>query len=113
METPKTTTLDLTKDAPSLPSSVVRRMNHREWLFQFALMLESDPPPKSSLVGERAMRRPMTPFRMGAITRLRYAAQYCGVLEDENAALQRDLDKALAALEHHLKEEELRDDTGR
>jgi hypothetical protein len=53
---------------------------------------------------------PMTAFRQGAITRLHWAARYIGFLEKRNSSLQaqlaateRDLTRALAAVDAHSK----------
>ena len=100
------TQLDLAKVAAStLPLNLLRKMNHREWLSQFAMTLEA---PVKGLAGKPVM---MTPFKQGAINRLRMASQYIEALEAENAALQRDLDKALAALDHEVKQNNRREGT--
>jgi hypothetical protein len=61
-------------DYHSLPADVaLRRMDHRQWLSQFAFALETSPK-----AGPQ-----MTPFRAGAIGRLRLAVQYIKLLEHE------------------------------
>ena len=81
----------------------LRRMNHVEWLGQFAQVLGISPKDHGI---------PMTPFRAGAISRLRFAATYIALLEADVERLstglrasERDLGKALAALEAHMKGE--------
>lgn len=53
----------------------IRAMNHREWLMQFSMVLAIAPK------GGRAPE--MTPFRAGAISRLKMAARYIELLEHD------------------------------
>jgi hypothetical protein len=81
-----------------MPDDLLRRLDHGEWLRGFALVLETSPK-------ERGL--PMTPFRAGAITRLRYAARYIELLEGANELLTRQI------REHRRVDEILEEDTGR
>lgn len=76
----------------------LRRMNHREWLLQFAQVLSVSPNSKPSLDGSyRGM--PMTPFRAGAITRLGQAAEYIALLEKDLVEMADRIDKLVSDLE--------------
>lgn len=60
---------------PGMPEEVLRGMNHREWLVQFSeTLLTQYRRPDGTTV-------PMTPFRIGAINRLKMAASYIALLE--------------------------------
>jgi hypothetical protein len=95
MPTPPDITADPAKD------NLLRKLNHAEWLGQFAIILEL----------QTETRRPMTPFRAGAISRLRMAAEYIDLLQRE----QRDLVRERLFLENELREAKLDQsvDTGR
>lgn len=82
-----------TVKVPELSEAVLRRMNHVEWLQQFAQVLQMQPRDKTGV--------PMTPFRAGAIGRLVLAARYIGLLVKELHWLSRD-NKALRAQVRHL-----------
>jgi len=56
------------------------RMSHADWLADFALSLETM---------QRNKGVPMTPFRLGAINRLRMAARYIAFLEKRVLLLQK------------------------
>lgn len=91
-----------------MPHDVLRKLNHREWLSQCALLFEKNWGPNSPQ---------MTPFRAGMISRIRLAAEYISLLEADAHKLaealrasERDLGKALAALKHHRENEEREDD---
>jgi hypothetical protein len=70
-----------------LKDEFIRRMNHGEWLSQFAVTLE---------VSQKDRPVPMTPFRAGAISRLRFAAAYIDLLERE----ARDYVREIEVLKH-------------
>ena len=67
-------------DAEAVPEEALRRMNHAEWLGQFSVVLDTP---------VQGRPTPMTPFRMGAITRLKLAARYIALLEADVVALQK------------------------
>jgi hypothetical protein len=90
------------------------KADHAEWLRSFAYHMSLD-------TGVT-----MTAFRQGAITRLWWAFRYLEFIDKRNASLQervvklereaealsaalkattRDLDRAMAALDHHLKQD--------
>ena len=82
---------------PGVPEEVLRGMNHREWLAQFSEVLKVSPRDGRDAI-------PMTPFRAGAISRLKMAAEFIGLLQADIRELQhtlaatnRDLTRALAA----------------
>jgi len=83
---------DETIRVPKMPDDVLRKMNHSEWLMQFAAVLNMKHPGRE---------QPMTPFRAGAISRLALARQYIELLEHENKMYRRkekqDGDEAGAA----------------
>lgn len=62
-----------TVDAERVPDDVLRRLNHADWLGQFAQVLNLKAPGSP----------PMTPMRQGAITRLELAAKYIRLLEKD------------------------------
>jgi hypothetical protein len=66
---------------PDVDEKVLRKMNHVEWLRQFAQVLQVQPRDRAS---------PMTPFRAGAIGRLTLASRYIGVLVRELHWLAKD-----------------------
>lgn len=87
MDLPKLPTLngetvgeDQTITVPKMPDDVLRKMNHSEWLQQFATVLNMKHPGRE---------QPMTPFRAGAISRLHLARQYIELLEHENKMYRR------------------------
>jgi hypothetical protein len=87
-------------DYHSLPADVaLRRMDHRQWLSQFAFVLETSPKGGPQ----------MTPFRAGAIGRLRLAAQYIELLEHEAKQSRREI----AALKARLDDQQLDRDLDR
>lgn len=57
----------------AIPDDVVRKMPHEQWLREFAQVLGMTRPNSP----------PMTPFRQGAIAKLRLAAQYIALLHKE------------------------------
>jgi phosphoenolpyruvate synthase/pyruvate phosphate dikinase len=69
--------------------ATLRRMDHLEWLRMLAATLEQAP-------NRRGI--PMTPFRSGAIERLRLAVKYIELLHRE----ARDYERAIAALEDEI-----------
>ena len=73
----------------AVPEQYLRRLDHTQWLTQFALALETTPT-------RRGVE--MTPFRAGAIGRLRLAVAYIELLR---ADLEK-LSGALTASEHDL-----------
>jgi hypothetical protein len=80
VEVPKLPTLDgqplgedKVKVLSSVPDDVLRRMNHAEWLGDFAKVIGTTRPGGP----------PMTVFRQGATERLRLAERYIRLLEKE------------------------------
>ena len=76
--------------------AVLRKINHREWLEQFATVL--------GLRSERGP--PMSPMRMGAISRLKLAVAYIDLLERENRDYLRETtvqQKEIETLRSHLR----------
>ena len=71
--------------------AALRRLNHAEWLHQFAAALETPPPGMP--------RGPMTPFKIGAIARLRMAGDYITLLQRD----LRDKDREIKAVIAHTK----------
>lgn len=71
---------DATVTVPQMPDATLRRMNHVEWLAQFAAVLNMKHPGRDN---------PMTPFRAGAISRLQLCRQYILLLEHENKMYRR------------------------
>jgi hypothetical protein len=70
-----------------IADDVLRKMNHAEWLEQFSTVLSIQPTGRTN---------PMTPFRVGAISRLQLANRYIKLLESEarmNARKYEELDK--------------------
>lgn len=87
-------------DYHTLPAdTALRRMDHRQWLAQFAFVLETSPKGGPQ----------MTPFRAGAIGRLRLAAQYIELLEHEAKQSRREI----AALKARLDDQHLDRDLDR
>lgn len=72
---------DNTVAVPKMPDDVLRKMNHAEWLQQFASVLNMKHPGRTE--------QPMTPFRAGAISRMLLARQYILLLEHENKMFRR------------------------
>jgi hypothetical protein len=68
-------------DPYAMSDDALRRMDHDKWIGTFARVLEVELPNHG---------RPMTPFRAGAITRLKLAQRYIRLLQhDLQAAEQR------------------------
>jgi hypothetical protein len=80
------------EDTITAQTLLLRRMNHREWLVQFSetLLAQYRRPDGTT--------EPMTPFRAGVISRLKQAAAYIKLLEDERRELQKKIDDALALI---------------
>lgn len=75
-----------------LTDAALRKMNHREWLTQCAMMLET----------QWTQAAPqMTPFRAGLVGRLRLASAYIDLLERE----ARDHVREIEALKHDAERE--------
>lgn len=94
---PPSNVVDLKGDAvrvPEVNDNTLRRMNHVEWLAQFAQVLQMQPRNRDAAV-------PMSPFRAGAIGRLVLASRYIGLLVKELHWLSRD-NRALRAQVKHL-----------
>ena len=70
---------------------LLRQMNHAQWLAQFSEVLKVSPRDGRDAI-------PMTPFRAGAISRLKMAADYIGLLQADLVKLS----EALTASEHDL-----------
>lgn len=77
---------------PQMDAAVLRKMNHKEWLGEFAKILQMQ---------RGGVNIPMTPFRKGTIGRLQLAEQYIMLLEKELHWLSRD-NKVLRRQVHHL-----------
>lgn len=61
------------KKLPEVPDSILRRMNHEDWLEQFSQVLGLQSPGSP----------PLTPMRQGAIHRLQLAAMYIRLLKKD------------------------------
>ena len=70
---------------------LLRQMNHAQWLAQFSEILKVSPRDGRDAI-------PMTPFRAGAISRLKMAADFIGLLQADLVKLS----EALTASEHDL-----------
>lgn len=78
--------------------AVLRKINHREWLEQFAMVL--------GLRAPDGQGPPMTPMRAGAISRLKLVIQYIDLLERENRDYLRETtvqQKEIETLRSHLR----------
>jgi hypothetical protein len=72
-------------------AAVLRRMQHATWLQWFAISLQHS---------RQGRGRVVTPFLLGAITKLQYASRYIGLLRNDlhwlardNVALRRQIEK--------------------
>jgi hypothetical protein len=76
---------------PEVDAAVLRRMQHATWLQWFAISLQHS---------RQGRGRVVTPFLLGAITKLQYASRYIGLLRNDlhwlardNVALRRQIEK--------------------
>jgi hypothetical protein len=76
---------DLSSVAAQITDEALVKLDHAEWLGQFATVLGM----------QRPNGPPMSVFRQGSIAKLRMAQRYIRLLQDENTELKRQLSEAI------------------